>query len=48
MLEYAGGAVLAMDGRPLRYDPHRTARNPDFLALGDPALREMSGLPSAR
>jgi 3'(2'), 5'-bisphosphate nucleotidase len=47
VLECAGGAVLALDGRPLRYDPHRTARNPDFLALGDPALGALPGLPQA-
>ena len=48
VLECAGGAVVDLGGRELRYDPRRTERNPDFLALGDPALRELSGLPTAR
>jgi 3'(2'), 5'-bisphosphate nucleotidase len=48
VLECAGGAVVDLGGRELRYDPDRTGRNPDFLALGDPALRVLSGLPTAR
>lgn len=40
ILEAAGGAVLAPDGRPFRYNQRATLLNGDFLALGDIALRE--------
>ncbi len=38
ILEGAGGAVLAPDGRPFRYNRRDTLLNGDFVALGDPAL----------
>ena len=41
ILEGAGGAVLAPDGRPFRYNQRATLLNGDFLALGDMALRDL-------
>jgi 3'(2'), 5'-bisphosphate nucleotidase len=38
VLESAGGAVLTLDGEPLRYNRKDSLLNPDFLALGDPTL----------
>ena len=38
VLEAAGGALLAPDGRPFEYNRHETLLNGDFIALGDPAL----------
>ena len=38
VLECAGGAVIAPDGRPFRYNQRDTLLNGDFLALGDPDL----------
>ena len=38
VLECAGGAVLTLDGKPLRYNSKDSLLNPDFLALGDAAL----------
>ncbi len=38
VLECAGGAVIAPDGRPFRYNQRDTLLNGDFLALGDPGL----------
>jgi len=38
VLECAGGAVIAPDGRPFRYNQRQTLLNGDFLALGDPQL----------
>ena len=38
VLEAAGGAVLGIDGAPLRYNRKASLLNPDFLALGDPDL----------
>jgi 3'(2'), 5'-bisphosphate nucleotidase len=35
VLECAGGAVLTLDGQPLRYNRKDSLLNPDFLALGD-------------
>jgi 3'(2'), 5'-bisphosphate nucleotidase len=35
ILEQAGGAVLTMDGRRLRYNTKESLLNPDFLACGD-------------
>ena len=40
ILEAAGGAVLAADGRPFRYNQRDTLLNGDFIALGDMALRD--------
>ncbi len=38
VLEAAGGAVLGLDGAPLRYNAGPSLINPDFIALGDAAL----------
>ena len=38
VLEQAGGAVLKMDGQPLRYNTKESLLNPDFFACGDPAV----------
>lgn len=38
VLEAAGGVVITLDGKPLRYNSKDSLLNPDFLALGDPAL----------
>ena len=37
VLEEAGGAVLDMQGEPLRYNTRPTLINPDFVAIGDPS-----------
>jgi 3'(2'), 5'-bisphosphate nucleotidase len=36
LLEGAGGAVLGMDGRPLRYNTRDTLLSPHFHAMADP------------
>jgi 3'-phosphoadenosine 5'-phosphosulfate (PAPS) 3'-phosphatase len=41
VLACAGGAVVDLGGKPLRYGLRHTDRNPDFLALGDPAWLRM-------
>ncbi len=38
VLEAAGGALLAPDGRAFRYNRRDTLLNGDFIALGDPSL----------
>jgi 3'(2'), 5'-bisphosphate nucleotidase len=38
VLECAGGVVLTLDGKPLRYNTKESLLNPDFLALGDADL----------
>ncbi|KRG71456.1 3'(2'),5'-bisphosphate nucleotidase CysQ [Pseudoxanthomonas dokdonensis] len=38
VLEAAGGALLAPDGRAFRYNRRETLLNGDFIALGDPTL----------
>lgn len=38
VLEAAGGAVLRLDGRALRYNTKELLLNPDFIALGDANL----------
>lgn len=38
VLEAAGGAVLGLDGQPLRYNRGPSLLNPDFIALGDADL----------
>ena len=40
ILEAAGGAVLDPQGRPFRYNQRDTLLNGDFIALGDPPLRD--------
>jgi len=37
VLEQAGGAVMDLDGRPLRYNTKASLINPEFVAVGDPA-----------
>ena len=37
VLEAAGGALLGLDGQPLRYNCRDTLLSPDFLAIADPA-----------
>jgi len=39
VLEIAGGAVIGLDGRPLRYNARDTILNPEFLAYGDRSRR---------
>lgn len=38
IVEAAGGAVLGLDGLPLRYNRGASLLNPEFIVLGDPAL----------
>jgi 3'(2'), 5'-bisphosphate nucleotidase len=38
VLEAAGGAVLTLDGKALRYNTKESLLNPDFIALGDLGL----------
>ncbi|PZP59867.1 MULTISPECIES: 3'(2'),5'-bisphosphate nucleotidase CysQ [Pseudoxanthomonas] len=38
ILEAAGGALLAPDGRAFRYNRRESLLNGDFMALGDPTL----------
>jgi 3'(2'), 5'-bisphosphate nucleotidase len=38
LVEAVGGAVLDLEGRPLRYNRRDTLLNGDFIALRDPAL----------
>ncbi len=50
VLEEAGGAVLDLAGRPLRYDRGESLLNPEFIAVGDagldwPAKLRAAGLP---
>jgi 3'(2'), 5'-bisphosphate nucleotidase len=35
VVEQTGGAVLTLDGAPLRYNTKESLLNPDFLACGD-------------
>jgi 3'(2'), 5'-bisphosphate nucleotidase len=36
VLEAAGGALLGLDGKPLRYNARNTLMSPNFYAIGDP------------
>jgi 3'(2'), 5'-bisphosphate nucleotidase len=36
VIEQAGGAVLDLTGKPLRYNSKESLENPSFLAVGDP------------
>ena len=36
LLEAAGGALLGLDGQPLRYNARDSLLSPEFLAMGDP------------
>jgi 3'(2'), 5'-bisphosphate nucleotidase len=44
LLTAAGGAVLGIDGRRLRYNERATLLSPHFLAVGDPAASLWPGL----
>ena len=44
VLECAGGAVLGLDGKPLRYGKQST-KNPFFIACGDPSHDWLQYLP---
>lgn len=46
VLEAAGGAVLTLDGSPLRYNTKDSLLNPSFLAVGDPKHDWFQYLPS--
>lgn len=35
LLEAAGGSLLGMDGKPVRYNRRRSLMSPDFFAIGD-------------
>lgn len=37
LLEATGGALLGLDGQPLRYNCRDSLLSPDFLAIGDPS-----------
>ena len=36
VLEEAGGAVIDLEGHPLRYNRKESLLNPEFIACGDP------------
>lgn len=38
VLVQAGGAVLDLDGAPLRYNTKSSLLNPEFIAIGDPSI----------
>jgi 3'(2'), 5'-bisphosphate nucleotidase len=40
ILELAGGALVDMQGKPLRYNTHASLLNPHFIALGDARLMQ--------
>jgi len=44
LLEAAGGVVLTLSGKPLRYNQREQLINGDFIALGDPTLAWQSWL----
>jgi len=44
LLEAAGGVVLTLSGKPLRYNQRERLINGDFIALGDPDLAWQSWL----
>ena len=46
LVEAAGGAVLGLDGKPLRYNARDTLLSPSFLAFADPAASLWSRLPA--
>ncbi|MEI7036118.1 3'(2'),5'-bisphosphate nucleotidase CysQ [Fulvimonas yonginensis] len=48
VLEQAGGAVLDLQGEPLRYNTKESVLNPEFLAVGDPAADWKARLAIAR
>ncbi|HEX5952136.1 MAG TPA: 3'(2'),5'-bisphosphate nucleotidase CysQ [Rhodanobacteraceae bacterium] len=44
VLEQAGGAVLDLEGEPLRYNTKDSLLNPEFLALGDRSVQWLARL----
>jgi 3'(2'), 5'-bisphosphate nucleotidase len=44
VLEQAGGAVLDLEGEPLRYNTKDSLLNPEFLALGDRSVHWLARL----
>jgi 3'(2'), 5'-bisphosphate nucleotidase len=47
VLEEAGGAVLDLNGEPLRYNRGDSLINPEFIAVGDAAIDWKARLQSA-
>ena len=41
LLEEAGGLLVDLSGKPLRYNTHATLNNPGFYAMSDVALRPL-------
>ena len=48
VLEAAGGALLGMDGNPLRYNTGDSLMSPNFYAIADPRHPLWQGLPPAQ
>ncbi|MGH8124571.1 MAG: 3'(2'),5'-bisphosphate nucleotidase CysQ [Rhodanobacteraceae bacterium] len=48
VLEQAGGAVLDLQGQPLRYNARDSLLNPEFLALGDRSVDWLAKLEPSR
>ena len=46
VLQAAGGAVMQIDGKPLRYNTKESFLNPDFVAVGDPGFAWEDHLPA--
>jgi 3'(2'), 5'-bisphosphate nucleotidase len=46
LVEAAGGAVVGLDGLPLRYNMRDTLLSPNFLAIADPGADLWLGLPA--
>lgn len=44
VVEQAGGAVVDLHGKPLRYNTKESLLNPEFLAAGDPSIDWLSRL----
>ncbi len=44
VVEQAGGAVVGLQGEPLRYNTKDSLLNPEFLTLGDPSVDWLSRL----
>ena len=46
VLESAGGSMISLDGRELRYNKKKSLLNPHFLAVGDSGREWLSAVPS--
>ena len=46
VLESAGGSMISLDGRELRYNTKESLLNPHFLAVGDSGRDWLSAVPS--